>query len=309
MKAVALVTQSVLQSAIKPLLERRCAETGIELSFYNVTESCAKYSELYRSHRNVITWNCRMPHDWSTRWNNNVLYVENSLLWQRAGIFIDRGGFFSRSNLCRKQTWQDSYDVDLNDFTQQNFKWKALSGGDPSGPILVCLQNTHDCNLQLEFPLGNPHKDKIAATLELLYKHLPPNRNIIIRPHPRFLDYWKEHVGSYRLRSDWRVDWSGDFYSLLPTCSTLVTVNSTCASEAVSLGLPVATLGVGAFTGSGATLDCSAEPRLLRQLGQWQPDLTACRRYVEAILGRHYLSYSKPMGGNAELEAWLRAAF
>lgn len=308
-KAVALVTESVIKSGLHQFLTDQCSERGIALTFYNVTESCARYSELFRSHRNVITWNCRMPHDWMAKHGNNVLYVENSLLWQRAGVFIDKGGFFSHSNLCRNRSWEQDHAVDLAAFTRQHFGWEPLAGGNPDGPILVCLQSTFDSNLKQEFPLGVSADDKVAATLAILFDHMPTDRQIIIRPNPRFIDHWHANHLTYKIRPEWQVSWEGQFHSILPTCSALVTVNSTCASEAATLGLLVATLGTGAFTGSGATLECATDPSRLGQLLQWQPDHTACRRYAEAILGRHFLSYSDPQPGNAELEAWLRAAF
>lgn len=306
MKAIALVTESVMHSRLKGHFERECERAEIALEFYCVTESCARYSELFRSHRNVITWNCRMPHEWMRKWGNNVLYIENSLLWQKAGIFIDHRGFFSQSNLCVKRAWEDFHSVDLDAFTRQHFKWGALSGGNPDGPILVCLQNPKDSNLQMEFPSSRGNPDKLGATLDILYQHLPISVPITIRPHPRFLEAW--NAKSYPMRSNWTVDWSGSFYDLLPRCSALVTVNSTCASEAVTLGIPVATLGTGAFTGSGATLECADNPARLRELERWQPSPNRCRQYAEAILGRHFLPYNEECGYNSELESWLRAA-
>lgn len=309
MIALALVTQSVIQSPLKGYLERTCAGRGIELDFVNVTEGCAEYCALFRSHRNVIAWNCRLTPAWMTQCRNNVLYIENSLLWQRCGIFVDHRGFFSNSNLCQLRTWEQRYDVDLDAFTTKNFGWCAMAGGTPDGPVLVCLQSSLDSNLQQQFHLGCAYKDKVEATIDLLRHHLPRGRKVIIRPNPRFIDAWHERVASYTLRDDWTVDWAGTFHNLLPKCSALVTVNSTCASEATTLGIPVATLGTGAFTGSGATLECAVQPAILRGLFDWRPDPEKCRRYGEAILGRHFLPYAKADDTpNIELESWLEAA-
>jgi hypothetical protein len=309
LKAIALVTESVIKSDLKDYFTTSCAEAGIALEFHNVTESCAKYSEHFRSHRNVITWNCRMPHWWSSKWGNNVLYVENSLLWQRAGIFVDHAGFFSNSNLSRKQTWRMDHDVDLDAFTRQHFGWEALSGGTQDGPVLVCLQNTYDSNLQNEFPLGKKHADKVQATMEILHRYLPQNRPVVIRPSPRFISHWNDNHRKYIRRSHWKVDWSGSFHDILPKFSALVTVNSTCASEAVTLGMPVAVIGTGAFDGSGAVLECAKHPERLREINTWRPSMEACARYAKAILGRHFLPYRSPSSTNGEFESWLRAAF
>jgi hypothetical protein len=306
MKAIALVTQSVIQSRIKPWMEAACARRGVELTFRNVTESTKDYTALFKAHRNIITWNCRMPHNWMRKWGGNILFVENSLLCQRAGIFIDSGGFFSRSNLCRLRTWEQEYAVDLDAFTRKNFQWGAMAGGDGYGPVLVCLQSGKDSNMIQQFPLGDGADDRLERTLDILREHLPRGRRVVIRPNPRFLDEWnaKERV----LRDDWTVSYAGNFHSILPDFSALVSVNSTCVSEAITLGMPVATLGIGAFTGSGATMDCSRDPATLQNLPEWYPDGQRCERYAKAVLGRHFMPYDVADDANSvEFDLWLNA--
>lgn len=305
MKAIALVPQAVMNSDLKGYFEERCCDIGVKLDFHCITGDCSQFKPLFHNYSNVIAWNCRLPHSWLTKDGKNVLFIENSLLHQGAGIFVDHGGFYSKSNLCRQKTWQYRYDVDLDAFTNRFFKRGVDSGGDFNGPILVCLQNALDANLKQEFPLGNGSEDRLKASLEILHKHLPDDVPVILRPSPRFLDWWDEHRRDYPIRREWEVSWEGKFMEVLPKCRALVTVNSTCASEAATLGIPIATLGTGAFTGSGISLECAHHPERLRDILNWTPSLGAGRRYGEAILGRHFLAYTNPETSH-EFENWLK---
>lgn len=296
----------MLENPLKAWLDERCAAAGVTLEWHCVKAPGFQYREVFRSSRNVIAWNCRRPHAWLTERQQNVLHVENTLLSQRTGIFADHGGFFSNSNLCRKQTWRERYPhAQPEFFAKREFGWKAFSGGDPQGPVLVALQNRPDCNLRLEYPLAEGARDKVVRTLELLREHLPTGRPVLVRPHPRERADFKDG-GVWR--DDWRLDMEGAFAERLPQCSALVTVNSTCASEAALLGVPTATLGTGAFSGSGVTLECAQAPALLAGLADFQPDLERCRAYTCAILGRHFIPYSiKGDRPCLEFESWLRA--
>lgn len=309
MKAIALVTQSVLQSDLKSLFEWECREWGMELEFRSVTEKCPDYTALMRAHRNIITWNCKLPHHWTQKLQANILYIENSLICQSAGIFIDHRGFFSQSNLCQQQTWKQDLTARPQEFAREHFGWEAYSGGTRWGPILVCLQHSKDSNMRYEFPLAARMEDKLFATMLLLRECMPAWPHVIIRPSPRFLDDWNASRAKEAMWPDWELDSSGKFHEILPKCHALVTVNSTCASEAALLGIPTATLGTGAFTGSGATLECAEEPRRLTQISAWQPEMNACRRYTRAVLAQHFLPYRRPERGNVELQKWLEAAF
>ncbi len=312
MNAIALVTDSVMQSSLKEYFETQWKMHGDgNLAFHSVTQNCKPYVELFNAHQNVITWNCRMPHSWLSSKGKNVLFIENSLLCQRSGIFIDARGFFSNSNIHHDQSWlgENAEWPEADAFIRRHFKWEPFSQGNKDGPILVCLQYGPDCNLQQEFPLGKGASDKVKATLELLAMHLPTKRRVIIRPHPRFLASWHEREAQYHAecwRSTWEMSIGGDVYKLLPQCSALVSVNSTIVSEALSLGLPVATLGSGVFSNSGVTLECAKHPSRLRDLQTFAPDQSLCRQYVSTILRHHHLPYDVDLKRtNRELETWL----
>jgi hypothetical protein len=315
MKAIALVTDSVIKSPLKDYLTRTCHRAGLSLDLYSVTHDCKSYVERFKAHQNIITWNCRMPHSWLTNKGKNLLFIENSLLMQRSGVFVDAGGYYSNSNLCRDKSWLDVEENKplVEDFVRRQLRWEPFRGGAKNGPILVCLQNSADCNLRFEFPYGKSFDDKVEATLKFLHEYLPDNgRKVLIRPHPRCVAQWEERFPHYRehyWRNSWEASVGGDFYKLLPQCSALVSVNSTTVSEAVSCGIPVATLGTGVFSGSNITLECAHDPSNLRNLPDFVPDMTKCRRYISAILTRHHLPYKiRDNRENVELSKWLAAA-
>jgi len=285
-KVSALVTESIIKSDIRTWIENRCLLAGAEVEWHNVTQSTSSYKDVFMGSKNVITWQCRMPHSWTSSHGNNVLHVENSLISQRAGIFVDSRGFFSQSNLCVSQNWNVNHDVDLEAFALSRFGWTAFSGGDANGPILIALQCRNDCNINFEFPLCRV-RDKVAFTIDTVLQYLQTDRQILIRPHPRernLFDGLEPPKGA-----EWSM--SGDFHTLLPKCSSLVTVNSTCASEACLLGIPVAVLGTGAFTGSGAVYECHEDLSRLSLFGDYIASIENQKAYCSAILSRHFIPY------------------
>jgi SAM-dependent methyltransferase len=308
-EAIALVTEHLSKQPLQPWLIERCRQAGIALKVYTVSpqaNNLGDYKPLFRSCQNVITWGYKMPHEWMAREGRNVLYIENSLIHQRSGLFVDHGGYFADSNLCKKATWtQDHSVVDVVSVAQECFGWKFLGGGDPEGPILVSLQQPRDASVRYYFPLGEGCENKVHAALRLLQEHLPRCRKVLIRPHPRERQNF-DNGGIWR--DDWTLDVEGSFAERLPQCSALITVNSTCATEAALLGMPTATLGTGAFSGSGITLECWDNPKRLEELPAWRPDPDACRRYLQAVRGQHFLPYDGVNAASAELEGWIQTA-
>lgn len=307
-KAVALVAQAITHSKLRQRLERACEREGVALEFHCTTGGLPEYKDLFKANRNVITWNCRMPHWWMRRWGGNILFVENSLLKQRAGAFVDHGGYFANSNLCRRRTWEQDHPVNLDAFTREWFDWGAMAYKQHEGPVLVCLQNSLDCNITQQFPYAEKRKDKTNAFLELLYNHLPRGRQIIIRPNPRFIEDWNAVKDEVTWRDDWTLDFEGNFHAILPKFSALIVVNSTCASEAATFGMPVAVMGTGAWSGSGAVYECADDPSRLASFYDWEPDPDKCTRYAQAVIGRHFMAYDSEIDmPNVELERWLAA--
>lgn len=303
MDAAALVMPKVLKSRLKGWIDAQAAARGIGIRWVDVAADASSYRSTVRDCANVIAWNCRIPQDWMQQHGWNVLHIENSLICQSAGVFVDRGGFFSRSNLCVQQSWRDNHRYSLEWVARRWFGWEYGFRGAPDGPVLVALQNRKDCNLNTEFPLGTAATDKVVEALRLLEQHLP-DVPTLIRPHPsERADF--DHGGIWR--PNWTLDTAGSLAERLPQCRALVTVNSTCASEATLSGVPVAVLGTGAFTGSGAVLECHGDVSRLNGLFD-APGMEARRAYASAVLSRHFLPYD--LTGKRvcrEFDDWLKA--
>ena len=67
-------------------------------------------------------------------------------------------------------------------------------------------------------------------------------------------------------------------------------MNSTVATEALGLGMPVAVLGKSTYAGSEVLLDCSDKPELLAGILDFQPEEYAILQYLAAVL-RHQIPY------------------
>lgn len=301
-KVSALVTEIILKSEVKPWIEKRCDEVGAIVEWHNVTQSTANYKEVFRGSPNVITWQCRMPHSWTSSCRNNVLHVENSLLAQRAGCFVDSRGFFSQSSLCQEKHWLKQFTVNCEEFAARHLRATAFAGGDADGPILLALQCRNDCNINFEFPAA-PQGDRVEWVLEEMLRLLPIHSKILIRPHPRERQLFDGH--KHRDKFIWSME--GSLTDILPKCSGVVTVNSTTASEACLLGIPTAVLGTGAFTGSGAVFECHTDIARIREfLNCPIADSSAQKRYCEAILGAHFLPYQETGSVSCpEFDRWL----
>ncbi|MDI1314808.1 hypothetical protein [Prosthecobacter sp.] len=299
-KIAGLVTQCVLESPLKQWLERQCNNAGNNIDWYDVTRSTAEYKKRFEDADAVMTWNCRMPHWWLQSRKKPVLHLDNSLINQRAGVFVDSYGYFSHSHLCRDRLWQASSEIDLVKIAEKEFGWKAFSNGNPDGPILVAMQCENDCNIQFEFPLAKHTQHKNQLFIDLLKDNLPSEASVLIRPHPRE----RAKFTMEELPSNWTLNMEGEFKHVLPTCSALVTVNSTCASEAVLLGIPTAVLGTGVFTGSGVMLECHLEPQQVAQIRSFKT--LQAQQYCGALRTRSFIPYwPEDSYNNPEFRLWL----
>lgn len=302
--AVAMVMPRMLDSPLKTWVDSKAIQRGICIRWLNVAVSASSYCDEVRRCKNVIAWNCRVPQSWMKANGRNLLFIENSLICQAAGIFVDCGGFFSRSRLCTEKTWRNSQSYALEWVTKKWFGWDWGMRGDPAGPVLVALQNRHDCNLHTEFPLANDEPDKVVATLKLVARYLPQNCPVLIRPHPSERKQFNTH-GVWM--PHWELDVHGSFAERLPACRSVVTVNSTCANEATLTEIPVIVLGTGAFTGSGAVQECHRDASFLSKAFE-RPDMDARRSYASAVLARHFLPYDLRVERSCEeFEHWLNA--
>ncbi len=309
----AFVPEIFLRSKLPAWFDGKCAERGHMIEWLNVNKDMDQYKPRFNAVKNIITWQCRMPHSWTSSRGVNLLHIDNSLINQRHGCFVDAQGFFSKSNLAASHPdTRDTFYAPLDEafaekglsFTaKQWFGWTPFQGGDPEGPVLVALQYRRDCNVNFEFPLAPRGDDKVKFTLEVVKKHLPADVSVIVRPHPRERELFTSTEG---LPPNWAWSLDGTLAEILPKCSALVTVNSTCATEACLLGLPVAVLGTGTFTGSGAVNECHDDFSKLKNIRAFKAHHAAQRAYVTKVLSQHTLPYEFHTDlENAEVDLWL----
>jgi hypothetical protein len=304
--AVAIVLPIVANSQLATWMVERSRQWGVDLQIKVVTaDTRHEYKPTFHAFDNVISWGFRMPHAWMTKGDKNVLFIENGLINQRAGVFVDHRGLFSQSNLCRNQEWQFT-DINLTRLEQCATQLKGKLGNwfNRSGPILITLQCNQDATLQQEYPLADKQPDRNAFTIETVEKYLPAGSRVVVRPHPREPDAIK----NLSLPHQWSVQTSGTLASAIRGASAMISVNSTSVSEAALFGIPTAVLGTGVFTGCPAFLDCSKDPSKLAGLHQFQPSLKWQLAYVSAILAQHQMPYNGKDVPTAEFDSWLLRA-
>ncbi len=287
-------------------LSELCEERGIRLELHDVL---SRYRERYTAATNVITWGVKFAHAWYVKDGKNVLFVENGLLCQSSGIYVDHQGFFAHSSICQEKAPASLIEiVRLRQHIWCRFRWRLLEGSDPNGPILIVMQNHRDAPCLHYFPLNKRRNDSMLRFLELCAAYLP-DRKAIVRPHPRFLAEFYAGRPEYErtFRKNWEVSVTGSVYDVLKTCSAMVTTNSTTATEAVALGIPVGVFGHSVFTGSGVVLDAASEPVRMKGLLAFKPDVNDVERYLCAVM-RHQLMFGatkSDVAANESVGAWL----
>jgi hypothetical protein len=284
-RAIALVPKVIIQNPIGQALVAASATHGIRLELLECYE---RYRENLGTSANVITWGMKLRQDQYTEGGRNVLFIENGLLCQRHGCYMDSRGYFADSSLVAGREWERQPDdvelEDLADHLKYEFGWESGATCNNVGPIMVALQTPNDAPLQHYCP--RPPGDGNQYVIDCATTYLPFGVPIILRPHPKH-DFNEIH---YRIPDAWTIDRAGDVHSRLRQCRSLVTANSTLGIEALGLGMPVACLGRHVYTGSGAVLECSQHPERLRDLNAWKPPSTRLVALLCAIM-RRQMSY------------------
>lgn len=220
-------------------------------------------------HENVIIWGGHRHKTYEAVING--LFVEGSPLNDNK-LIIDNNGFHSRSSLVINKEWETVKP-----------KFSVLQGVyNPNGHILVCLQgNDYDTTLD-ELPKGV--SDPIVYLLSAVFTYLSDQADrIIVRIHPRKPDTYMNAVMSSGVWDKrWRINIEGGIEEQLISCAAVVTINSGAGIKAMARGVPVATLGNGIHSGSGAVLEC-LDPGKLRGLMKYKVDAVACSKLLTAV--------------------------
>lgn len=295
-----LITSSnkLASSKLGGFLADQCLQAGIELKF--VAAGKGDYKQAFNEHQNVITWGFKMPIKWHKRHNQNVLYIENSLVNQRAGVFVDSQGWFSDSAIFNRSFPKCPEKIDLNHIAEKWFDLKLGQVPQSSGPILVCLQMERDAASRYHFPLDRD-KTPTKTLLDLVAKYAP-SENVIVRHHPKE----KPEIDLTRWNPNWQWDTNKAWLESLKQSSALITINSTCVTEACLTSIPIATFGKSCFSAFQATLDCSEDPSQLSKLFTEPVNFDARQTYLTTLLSNHFLSYDYPECWESEqLNIWL----
>jgi hypothetical protein len=315
-KAMLLAPNAVVQAPLARAMVAACHTHGIALECRSTADRSVPLGARMAQQRQVIAWGMRMPHAWYGAGGRRCLYLENGLLAQSSGVWIDSGGRWENSRLCTEREYERPVSAEesaeLRRHVERHLRHPLLGWQLPREQrVLVALQRPVDAPLLFHFPAaGQRHADPIGVMLKLLKEHLPVGPTYLLRPHPRHRKEWAaEEEGRKQTvwRDDWRTDASDDVYELVSGCSAVVAVNSTLATEALALGVPVATLGSGCWTGSQATLECDRQPELLDGLMEWHTDADKATRLLAAIL-RHQLSYhatAETVAAHPDFQRWI----
>lgn len=300
--------RSDLGQGIKEICEQKA------MTFVNSEKPSKERRQAVKDSPNTVTWGLGHHKDvYTNNGKNNVLYIENGLLRQRTGILMDDMGFFTDSSICKLK----KYDLDYTNEELEQLREHVdshigpfMSGGDPNGPILITLQKNKDATLRRHFPACKS-TSRLKFAIQELAKYLPKGPQYIIRPHPRNISDWsdveKETMNSIN-RDDFSVSTESDFYTILPTCSRLVTVSSTTAVEALAAGIPVGVLGQHVWTGSsGVFLDCSEDLSKISNILDWKFDEEKVFKFLCAVFRQH-VSYNiskEDLLKNEQFNNWL----
>jgi len=290
MTATCIGPKILLASPLMDWLVERCAQQGVQLRCYDVNEVCeqGQWGLLLKQDPNVILWNVKVPSAFVLRGGPNVLWMDNALISQKCGVFVDTRGLFAESNLSCVRTSSSRWVAGF--YARREFGWEAFSEGDADGYVLVCLQRPMDSSVTWGFLPGDKGKDRVAAFLAMVKRYLPwAADQVMVRQHPKEdRKVFPDEAWDPR----WRWDECSRFAESVKGARAVVTINSTCAHEALLAGVPVATLGTGTFTGWGVTLECAGQPERLADLDGWRPDPSLCLNYVNQAMTRHFLPYT-----------------
>lgn len=255
---------------------------------------------------NVMTWGVKLTHHDYTKTDKNILFIENGLLNQHTGFYIDASGYFADSSIVTEKKY-------LNDFTQQEYdglKNHILNSYgvdygnfkvDDTLPKLICLQTNGDATMRHYFPAAKKTTKRNLTFLNILSDTLDKSQQYILRFHP----HEKTLPENFILPDNWIIDNSSTFIESAKKCSGIITVNSTCATEALVLGLPVYTLGYSTFKHAEVTIDCSVDYSLLNSY--FKPNKENIDRYLIAIYRQHmrYIDEKYDFSKNSELKTFL----
>jgi hypothetical protein len=315
-KAVAILFRFAAE-AIGQRLREACGLCGVELEVLETTQWTMDH---WNSTPNlVLFWDKKFPWTWyetHRREGKNFLFLENGLVGQSEGFLIDSEGYFTHSRICAERRYDHGYtDADLDRLKKVASNWLGMTlfgGCDPTGPLMFACQQQGDASILHYFP-GPKTTDTRMKALQVLVRAYAGKR-VLVRPHPWGGNAWEDirQQVDAMLPATWTVEMpvpGVKVYTRLPQCRGLVTVNSTVATEALILGMPVAVFGYGAFTGSGTMLECTEDAALVNGVEAFAPDREKVLRYLCACLRqqvRYRETTAAELAAHEEFQRWVQ---
>lgn len=284
------VYHSKAMQHIRSVLSKR----GKEVFFYDSNKAHKKvdyFSPLYQ-HEHVIVWRYfHSNHQNYTLGNNNVLFIDKSVVDPENSLFVDSLGFGGFSSVVvKKQNVQDvnnSKQVNVNKYL--NDKYGLYVGNNKNGHILVSL--FMDLN-----------------AIHACHEMLPDNKEVFFTYPPSMKNKYIQSINMYIKKHDnWKIlDQNADIYDYIIKSRAIVTNLDNIAFLGLVRGIPTATLGRGLWSGTSCTLDCTKNPRLLKTILAFEFDHAATDKYLSAVYSKNLdlncdFSYIE---NNIDIKSW-----
>ncbi|MFW6130279.1 MAG: hypothetical protein ACOC56_03770 [Atribacterota bacterium] len=226
---------------------------GLEVKFINVENA------LRKRNFNCVWWGGIFRHRiedfirFHDKKDVNKLYIENGLLCQKAGFYMDDFGYMSSSSIVEEKIdVNEEIKKRLDNHCIKHFNWNFFNENNKDGPILFCCQLNHDftCNAFYKKVEGYRPLESAIKTLSNKYK----NSEVIVRVHPRQknkFNFMTDRNGVERYFGDsWSfMDSSVPLYDFILKCSKIIAINSTVLTEAATTKIDIEPLGEGCFSG------------------------------------------------------------
>ena len=287
MQVFAYVTNHISHTSTFDSIVSALSNFGIRVSLDKMMD---RYQKNVDTHRDIMTWGVKLPLSWYESRNKNILFLENGLLRQSAAMTCDHAGLYDNSVVSKDTSEPSDEEVEsLEQKVIDRFGVDLFSEYDESGPILIAMQRVGDAPVKHHF-VDDPIFDSWELFIKICSEHLR-DKDVIIRNHPRDNPNSVHNSIKRFMPSNWSfVGSKGNIYDRIPSCRAMVSINSTVATEALIYSMPVATIGRGAFTNHGATLECSGDHSLLAGIDDFRPNLDKISRYLCSVC-RYELSY------------------
>lgn len=218
------------------LVERYAKARGLGCRHVHITTSMFQAASVLKHAALVVIWNgmqaqgpqaarlCRrrgIPH----------VFFEWGMLPQSETFLVDPSGFCGDSVLCRDLSWVT--DEDMDRMLERRAELRERYPRTDEGFVLVPLQILNDTQVLYHTDL------KDMTELVRRVAELYPDREIVVRPHPK---------SNGKVPAEWfgprmRVERRGDFFEWASRASVVVGATSTCLLESAVYGVPVVALG------------------------------------------------------------------